>query len=175
MGRRVAAENCTQARGGTVGAIGEAMRLTTQTDYALRVLIFLALQDDRSARTADIAHQHGVSLHHLRKVVQALAHAGFIQTERGRGGGIHLVQPPEEIRLGRVVQAIEPDMQLVECMGTEPSACVIAPACRLKAALADARAAFLDELDHHSLADVVGNGRGLRRLLAAQVEDSSEG
>lgn len=148
------------------------MRLTAHTDYALRVLIFLALQEDGTASAPDIAAHYDLSVHHLRKVVQALAHEGLVTTARGRSGGVTLALPPEDIRLGRVIQALEPDLELVECFGEGPVQCVIAPACRLKAALADARAAFLDELDRSTLADVVGNGRGLRRLLAAQAEAS---
>lgn len=149
------------------------MRLTKQTDYALRVLIYLALQDDHTAPTPDIALHHDVSLHHLRKVVQALAQAGYVQTVRGRTGGIRMSHAPDQIRLGQVIRAVEPDMQIVECMGGGPSTCVIAPACRLKVALADALAAFIDALDRHTLADVVGSGRGLRHLLEAQAGAAS--
>ncbi|MFT4978516.1 MAG: Rrf2 family nitric oxide-sensitive transcriptional repressor [Myxococcota bacterium] len=149
------------------------MRLTNHTDYGLRVLIYLALQGDSDVSTADIAAYHKLSLHHIRKIVQGLSHAGFVDTTRGRGGGVRLARPAVEIRLGQVVLALEPDMNIAECFRPGTSSCVIAPVCRLKAVLADARAAFLDELDQVTLAEVVGNGRALRRLLNAEAEGSS--
>ncbi len=150
------------------------MRLTAHTDFGLRVLIYLALHPDKAVPAGEVAEHYGISVHHLRKVVQTLAHTGFVLTVRGKGGGIRLARDPAEIRLGEVVVALEPDMHMAECFRAA-DACAISPACRLKTALADARAAFLDELDRVTLAEVVGSGRALRRLLGLQTPEAASG
>ncbi|MCB9765205.1 MAG: Rrf2 family transcriptional regulator [Alphaproteobacteria bacterium] len=147
------------------------MRLTSHTDYGLRVLMYLAVQEDHNATAPDMADAHGLSLHHLRKVIQALAQADLVTTVRGRGGGVTLKLPPDQIRVGAVVRVLETDLDIVECFGPEPVACAIAPACRLKAALHGAREAFLKHLDQVSLADVSRNGRALNRLLGVQAPE----
>lgn len=146
------------------------MRLSTHTDYGLRVLMYLAVQEDGAGSAPEIAQQYRISLNHLRKVVQALAHAGYVSTTRGRGGGLRLSRPPEQIRIGEVVRTLEPDMNMVECFNDGEASCVITPVCRLRGALVDARAAFLDELDRHTLADVVTNSRALRLLLSRRQD-----
>ena len=145
------------------------MRLTSHTDFGLRVLMYLAVQEGHQSTAPDMAEAHGLSLHHLRKVVQALAQAGLVDTVRGRGGGVSLARRPEVIRLGEVVRALETDMDIVECFGAGPVQCTIVSACRLKAALYGAREAFLSHLDQLTLAEVSQNGRALRGLLSAQA------
>ncbi|MCB9795891.1 MAG: Rrf2 family transcriptional regulator [Alphaproteobacteria bacterium] len=147
------------------------MRLTSHTDYGLRVLMYLAVREDHLATAPEIAEAHGLSLHHLRKVIQALAQAELVTTSRGRGGGVQLARPSSEIRVGEVVRALETDLDIVECFGTGPVSCAIAPACRLKVALRGATEAFLSHLDQISLAEVCRNGSALRRLLGAQAPE----
>jgi len=146
------------------------MRLTQYTDYSLRVLIFLALNEDRRCTIREISDAYGISRNHLMKVVQQLASEGFIDSMRGVGGGLSLAREPAELNVGSIVRVMEPDLGLVECMrpGNE---CVITPACALADMLIVARRAFLEALDGYSLADIVGPGRRgeLGRLLGIRV------
>ena len=143
------------------------MRLTAYTDYALRVLIRLALQPERLTTIADIAKGYDVSENHLMKVVHQLGVAGLIDTVRGRNGGLRLRKPPAAIGVGQVVRLMEPDMDIVPCFN-DASFCVIEPACLLKGALAEARDAFLAALDHYTLADLVKPRRRLSALLPVE-------
>jgi Rrf2 family transcriptional regulator, nitric oxide-sensitive transcriptional repressor len=140
------------------------MRLTTHTDYALRVLIRLALYTDHLTTIADIAEGYGISENHLMKVVHQLGIAGFIDTVRGRNGGLRLGKPPAAITVGQVVRLMEPDMAIVPCF-SGPGQCVIDPACLLKGALAGARTAFLTTLDRYTLADIAKPRSRLSALL----------
>ena len=142
---------------------GNAMRLTRYTDYALRVLLHLAVEPDRLASIAAIADRHRISRHHLMKVVNDLGRQGFVAPVRGRGGGIRLARPAAAISVGAVVRAMEPELELADCAN-----CIIAPACGLSDALAEAMAAFLASLDAVTLADLAARRQGaLRTLLAA--------
>jgi Rrf2 family nitric oxide-sensitive transcriptional repressor len=143
------------------------MRLTAYTDYSLRVLIYLALNPDRRPTIAEIAERYGVSRTHLMKVVHQLGLKGYIETVRGKSGGLRLARPTEDITVGEVVRGMEPDMALVACFTEAAPACVIAPACRLKGKLNQARAAFLQVLDDCTLAEVMGNRAALEGLLAS--------
>ncbi|MES2494898.1 MAG: Rrf2 family transcriptional regulator [Pseudomonadota bacterium] len=136
------------------------MRLSRHTDYALRVLIHLATWPERQSSIAEIARAYTISENHLMKVVHMLGRAGFIRTVRGRGGGIALATPAENIRIGDVVRHGEPDLQLADC-GT----CLIAPACGLNTVLSEALGAFLAVLDRYSLADITQRRSDLARLL----------
>ncbi len=131
------------------------MRLTTFSDYAFRVLIYLGSAPQSLATIADIAKAYGVSENHLMKVVHQLARLGYIETVRGKGGGMRLARPASEIGVGEVLRATEDGFDLVECMGDEQSDCRIARACALKGALGEAVAAFLTTLDRYTLADLV--------------------
>lgn len=141
------------------------MRLTTFSDYTLRVLIYLALDQTKLATIPVIAAAYGISENHLMKVVHQLACAGVVETTRGKGGGIRLALPPEEIRLGQIVKVAEGAAPIVECLGEETSACRIAPACRLSGILVRAFDALYDVLDEYTLADLVGNRRALKQVL----------
>ena len=143
------------------------MQLTRYSDYALRVLIYLALEPQRLATIEEIAGSYGISRAHLMKVVHQLGLRGYVETVRGRGGGLRLARRPEDIRVGEVVRATEGKMALVECF--EPSSrCAIEPACALRSALHEALRAFLAVLDRYTLADLVARRRGpLARLLEA--------
>lgn len=141
------------------------MRLTSFTDYSLRVLLYAALHEDRRVTVAEIAQAYGISHHHLVKVAQLLAHSGFLDAERGRKGGLKLARASDRINVGAVVRATEPDFQLVECFDVATNACVIAPACDLKRALGEAQREFLRVLDGYTLADLVTKRRSKLRDL----------
>jgi len=142
------------------------MRLTVYTDYSLRVLMYLALRPERRPTIAEIASSYGISKNHLMKVVYELGVAGYIETVRGKNGGLLMARKPEDIVLGEVVRRTEPDMALVPCFDPAKSACVITPACKLRLALQEARDAFLKVLDNYTLADLVENQAPLNALLA---------
>jgi Rrf2 family transcriptional regulator, nitric oxide-sensitive transcriptional repressor len=140
------------------------MRLSRHTDYALRVLIHLAAAPDRLSSIAEIARAYAISQNHLMKVVNMLGRAGFVRTVRGRGGGIELARPAEEIRLGTVVRQSEPDLNLAEC-----GSCLIAPACGMIDPLAEALGAFLAVLDRYSIADAALRKQDLAALLGVKA------
>jgi Rrf2 family nitric oxide-sensitive transcriptional repressor len=131
------------------------MRLTTFSDYAFRVLIYLGSAPQGLATIADIAAAYGISENHLMKVVHQLARLGYIETVRGKGGGMRLAKPPAAINVGEVLRATEDGFELAECMTEGESDCRIARACALKGALGEAVAAFLEVLDAYTLADLV--------------------
>lgn len=122
------------------------MRLTRYTDYAMRVLLYLGARQDRLCSIAEIAGAYGISQNHLMKVVSDLVNAGYLVSVRGRSGGIRLARPPAEINIGAVVRHTEDGFDLVDC-----GSCVIAPACGLTGALAQALRAFMTVLDGYTL------------------------
>lgn len=142
------------------------MRLTTYTDYALRVLMYIAVKPEPLPTIAAIAKSYGVSKNHLMKVVYELGVAGYLDTVRGKHGGMRLARRPEDIVLGEVVRQSEPDLALVPCFDPLNATCVITPACVLRRALHEARIAFLKVLDSYTLADLVKNRRMLNDLLS---------
>jgi Rrf2 family nitric oxide-sensitive transcriptional repressor len=129
------------------------MRLTTFSDYALRVLMSAAAAGDRLITIEETANAYGISRAHLMKVVNILTRTGFIRGVRGRSGGFTLARPPEAISLGAVVRATEPDFALVECFATG-NACLITRRCRLPEVLNEALGAFVGTLDRYTLADI---------------------
>lgn len=131
------------------------MRLTSFTDYGLRVLMRLAGEPDRALTTAELAGEFRVSRNHLAKVISALAGAGYLETRRGGGGGAQLARPASDIRLGDVVALLEADQVLVECFAEGGNTCTLTPHCRLKVRLAHGRSAFLDALNRSTLSDCV--------------------
>jgi Rrf2 family nitric oxide-sensitive transcriptional repressor len=141
------------------------MRLTRYTDYAFRTLMYVALKGDELTTIQEIADRYGISNNHLMKVVHQLGRAGYIETLRGKGGGIRLAKKPSQIGVGEVVRHTEPDMDIVECFGTG-SSCRLTPTCILKSALQKGVKAFLRELDHYTLADLIGPERALAGLLS---------
>ena len=131
------------------------MRLTNFSDYALRLLMFAAAQDDRLITIEETADLYGISRAHLMKVANQLTRSGFLKAVRGRSGGLALGKPPQKIRLSDVLRVTEPDFALVECFGADDSHCLITPRCRLRGALKNALSAFMRELDAYTLADLV--------------------
>ena len=140
------------------------MRLTFQTDYALRMLMYLAVQGDRRSSIHEIATQYGISENHLMKVTQRLAALGYIDALRGRSGGLKLAGKPEQISVGDVIRAMEPDLAIVECFGSE-NTCSITPACALRHVLDEARESFLSVLDNCTLKQLVARPAKLRIAL----------
>jgi Rrf2 family nitric oxide-sensitive transcriptional repressor len=145
------------------------MQLTRFTDYALRVLIHLGSHPGAPATVAAMAAAHGISRHHLTRVVHQLGVKGYITTVRGKGGGFWLARPPAAIGIGDVVRDMEPGFALAECFRPGASDCRLLPGCALQTALADAGGAFLASLDRHTLADLLPAARPPRSAEASAV------
>jgi Rrf2 family nitric oxide-sensitive transcriptional repressor len=142
------------------------MRLTTFSDYSFRVLIYLGAAPEELATIDRISAAYGVSSNHLMKVVHRLAQLGYIETVRGKGGGMRLARPPGAINVGEVLRATEDGFDLVECMDDEGD-CRISRTCVLRHALGEARDAFLKVLDGYTLADLLAPARPLAKVLLA--------
>lgn len=167
------------------------MRLTNYSDYALRTLMYLAVIPDRDtlATITDIANSYQISRSHLTKIIHQLAQIGYIESVRGKNGGIRLAKPATDINLGEVIRQTEPDFDLVACFTppeseseaqglqtertkertvstvTDPKCCAIAPVCQLKSVFVEATQAFLAVLDNYTLADIVANEEQLWQVL----------
>ncbi len=126
------------------------MRLTRFTDYALRIMLHMATAPVGRTSIAVLAEQHGISRNHVMKVVNHLARDGFLKTVRGRGGGLQLARPAEQISIGEIVRRTEPELQAADCAG-----CRINAGCGLTPILGDAMRAFIETLDRVTLADAV--------------------
>ena len=146
------------------------MRLTTFTDYNLRVLIYLAIQPERRATIAEIAKAFDISESHLMKVVHFLGKHGFLANVRGKGGGLTLAKPPEEINVGAIVQLTEADALLAECFNEDHNVCVITRVCQLRQVLGEAAKAFNDVLNQYTVADLISQRRSLARILSIPIE-----
>jgi len=141
------------------------MKLTSFTDYSLRVLLYLAADTTRRATVSEVAQAFGISEHHLTKVVHLLGKQGWIETVRGKGGGMVLAMDPKDIVVGRVVRDTEGAALPAECFSEDGGACVISGCCRLQGALAEAVQAFYAVLDRYTLADIARNRLALGRVL----------
>jgi Rrf2 family nitric oxide-sensitive transcriptional repressor len=153
------------------------MRLTDYTDYALRVLLFLAVREEGLTTIQDISEAYGVSKNHLMKVVQRLGELGWIDTVRGRNGGLRLNERSLALTIGEVVRGTESDFAIVGCFprdGAEPRNCVIEPQCRLKHVFESARGAFLAELDKHTLGELATPQAPLAALLGLSAPPSTQ-
>jgi len=140
------------------------MQLDKFTDYALRMLVALAVRGPDRLSASAIARIYGLSEHHLAKVASHLSREGFVISERGRGGGMTLGRKASEINIGAVVRALKADTPVVECFGSNQS-CRIMPACGLRAPLQEAQEAFFAVLDRYSLEDVTRSQRALAEIL----------
>ena len=130
------------------------MRLTTMTDYSLRLLMYVAQRPERLCTIAEVAHAYDISEAHLMKVTHQLGLGGWLETVRGKGGGMRLAAPPADINLGAVVRSIEPDFFLVDCLGGD-AVCLLSGRCRLSGIVSGALESFLQHLDRHTLADLL--------------------
>ncbi len=130
------------------------MRLTAFTDYSFRVLIYLAVSNDKHATIREIAQSYGISRNHLMKVVQELSNQGYVTALRGKNGGLRLNIPPAQIRIGELIRTMENGLELAECFG-ENNQCILTPSCELRRIFADALQAFFISLDAYTLEDVL--------------------
>lgn len=145
------------------------MKLTLFTDYSMRVLLYLGARPERLCSIAEVARGYGVSQNHMMKVVNELARSGYVESVRGRFGGIRLGKPPEAINIGAVVRHTEDGFNLVDC-----DSCLIAPACGLTGVMKEALGAFLAVLDKYTLADMLGRRSDLRRLFEAAPDGNDQ-
>lgn len=143
------------------------MRLTLSTDYALRLLMLAGLEPDRLVTIEEVADRFQISKNHLMKVAYELGQAGYLETVRGRSGGLRLGKAPDQIVVGEVVRAMEPDFAVVEC--ENPTGyCKITPWCVLRSTMREAVQAFLTTLDHYTLEDLLRPRSRLRQLLGVE-------
>lgn len=140
------------------------MQLTRYTDYSLRVLIYLSLHQHKLVTIEEITEYYNISRNHLMKVVHDLSLKGFIETTRGKNGGMRLATEPDRIRIGDVVRRMEPSLNIVECITVENETCRVAPICSLKSVLDAALANFLGHLDQYTLADATINNASMKSL-----------
>lgn len=147
------------------------MKLSLFSDYSLRTLMFAALKRD-AFQIDEVTAAYGISRHHLAKIVQSLAKLGYLETQRGRGGGIRLALAPEDIRLGKLVRETESQPVIVECFDPATNTCPINGCCRLKGLLAEAMGAFYTSLDRYTLQDLV-SGPQSRKMKAALLGSPS--
>ncbi len=146
------------------------MRLSVQTDYALRTLMFLAVKDGHHS-IAEIARSYGISKNYLMKVAQRLTAEGFVEGVRGRSGGLRLTRPPPDLNVGTVVRTMEDTGTFVECFDVNTNTCVVTPACGLRHAMAGAGEAFARHLNQFTIADSVPDVANYERLLCRQSLD----
>ena len=144
------------------------MHITRYTDYSLRVLIYLAVQGDELATIQQIADSYEISKNHLMKVVHQLNKNGYIETVRGKKGGMRLQMAPEDINVGILVRETEQDLSVVECFSSR-NACRITPVCGLKSMFGEALAAFLEVLDRYTLADIIHDQHRPQLLRLLQI------
>lgn len=144
------------------------MRLTRQSNYAIRTLIYCAVNDPELSRVADIARAHSISELFLFKLIKPLVTAGLLQTVRGRKGGIRLGRPAAEITLLDTIRLTEESFSMAECFEDGESSCPLTGSCDLNAALREALGAFFSVLESHTIADLAGKRRDLRQRLGLE-------
>jgi Rrf2 family transcriptional regulator, nitric oxide-sensitive transcriptional repressor len=144
------------------------MRLTQLTDYAMRMLIHLAQHPDRLCTIAEVAERYQISQAHLMKITHQLGRVGWVATVRGKGGGMTLALPPDQIRLGQVVRSMEPDFNVVECFATG-STCMLTGTCKLTGVMQGAVESFMEHLDSRTLADILPDPPGARRSQVVRL------
>lgn len=130
------------------------MRLTAMTDYSMRLLMYLGNHPDRLCTIAEVAKAHGISEPHLMKITHRLAQAGWVETTRGKNGGMRLARPPAEISIGAVVRDMENDLAVVACLGGQTD-CILVGQCALTNIMQGALDQFLAHLDGYTLADIM--------------------
>ena len=141
------------------------MRLTTRTNLAARILMACAVNNGMTVRTSEIAEKCNASTHHLLQVVNLLHGNGFVETIRGRNGGLRLARPMEQISIGAVFRIFEAGVPFAECFDEETNSCPLSATCRLRTYISRALEAFYHELDMVTLADLVKGNCGLSSLL----------
>lgn len=141
------------------------MRLTQYSNYALRILMFANLHNDRLCQCQEVADTFSISKAHLVKCVHQLGQWGFIQNIRGRNGGFRLAKPAEKITVGAVIRKTEDTLDLVECFNNQTNTCRIVSVCKLNRTLMRAMNSFMDEMDKVTIKDITSNQRDLLALL----------
>ena len=152
------------------------MRLTTMTDYAMRLLMYVAQHPERLCTIAEVAQAYDISEAHLMKITHQLARSGWLTTVRGKGGGMRLAAAPGDINLGAVVRSIEPDFFLVDCLGSG-AVCKLNGRCRLTGIVSGALQSFMQYLDDYTLADLLpasGKGVAVRPVVLQKKPSASQ-
>jgi len=133
------------------------MQLTSFTDYSIRTLMYLAAHSQDISSVGKISEYYGISRNHLVKVVHQLAQFGYIETSKGRGGGIKISEGATTLKLGDLIARLEPNMDMVECFDSKTNTCRITDSCQLKHYLHEATRAYIDALNQYTLADTIMN------------------
>ena len=141
------------------------MRHSVHTDYSIRVLIYLAIFNEKLVTIEDIATAYAISKNHLTKVVHNLVKSGFVASIRGRNGGIKLARDPQDINISHVVLKAEEDFNMVECLNHENNQCIVSGFCRLTGIFSKALDAYIASLAKYTLSDLVKNPRPMRKIL----------
>jgi Rrf2 family nitric oxide-sensitive transcriptional repressor len=150
------------------------MQLTRFTDYSLRVLIFVGAHPDRLCTISEAAEAYRISSNHLMKVVNRLSSGGYIETVRGKGGGMRLSRAPNMINIGDVVRHMEDRFDIVECFNEKHQNCPLLPACPLRSVLVDAHRNFMATLDRRTLQDFLGSWVSGRFAVARGAQNSTK-
>ena len=145
------------------------MRHTVFTDYCLRVLMFVGVRGEKLATIDEISRTYGISRNHLMKVVNRLGNEGYVETIRGRSGGIRLAREPKSICIGELVARMEDDFHLVECFNQTKNKCILTPACRLGPIMGEALNAYLEVLNKYTLADLLEKQPAVHQILAKAI------
>ena len=140
------------------------MQLTYFSDYALRLVLYLAAHPDRVVSVQEVSRAYLVSPHHLVKVARLLVGRGIVEAVRGRRGGLRLVVPADRLTIGALVRLTEPNFNVVECFDRIGNTCPIAAACGMKGIFQRAQGAFLDVLDGHTIAELLPRAPAFIRL-----------
>lgn len=133
------------------------MKLTSFTDYSLRLLMYVAINDSRLVSISEVSEVFEISRNHLMKIVHELGKGGYLKTVRGKNGGFRLGMPARDINLGKLVRYTEEDLGIVECFNDKAPNCKIIEHCLLAGVLKMALNSFFEVLDRHYLDDLTGN------------------
>ena len=150
-----------------------ALRLTQYSNFALRTLQFLALRAPQITTVDEIARAHRISKAHLVKVTYDLRQRGYIETQRGRNGGMRLARKAEDITVGEIIRLTEGPLELVECFNPDTNTCPLQGHCHLSRGIQRALRAFLSVLDDLTIADITLNRGALLGLLEASTEGAN--
>ncbi len=148
------------------------MQLSKFSDYSLRVLIYLAGQPDKLSTIDEISARYEISKEHLRKIVHNLVQSGWVESKRGRSGGLSLASTPVDISIGKVIRSTEENLAIVECFNADTHTCQISGVCRLSGMLEEALQAFLSVLDKYTLDDIVSGQSTLMARLGLPTFDT---